>query len=338
MFGAPDVAPVKLQPPQPPQPQPLSPGSISPAKRLTALLLAVIGPLIGLCGLHRFYVGKIGTGILWLFTGGLVGVGQLIDIILIAVGQFKDRNELPLVIWQDSGEAQTVAAPVRAAITPPASPAGKVEQVHVAEEKPQPAAYQPPSWPSYASTGSVYEPWDPIGGLFAAVGHILALAALLIGLSVGLHLPAVAAAAWPNEEPVLELTRLLGSEWPTVVEQAGTMLIVVLLFLAAILIMIGRRKSGPGHLIRALLGLGGFFWAIQLFRSDAIATEQVRSMVDLIQQNQIGPALQVLFGAFSQEEAVFAGVIVLISVLMLSWPPRRRSPLFAPLPPQGVVL
>ena len=200
--------------------------------------------------------------------------------------------------------------------------------------QPGPAAYQAPSWPSYASTGSVYGTWDPIGGLFAAVGHVLALVALLIGLAVGLHLATVAAAAWPQAEPVRELEQLLGSGWPAVVEQVGSMLLVVLLFLAAILVMIGRRKSGPMHLIRALLGLGGFYWAIQLFRGEAMSATEVQSMVDLFKQNQVGPALEELFSAFSQQEAIFAEVIILLSVLVLSWPVRRRTPVFAPMPNQ----
>lgn len=39
--------------------------------------------LIGFCGIHRFYMGKWLTGLLWLCTLGLLGIGQLIDLVLI---------------------------------------------------------------------------------------------------------------------------------------------------------------------------------------------------------------------------------------------------------------
>lgn len=37
----------------------------------------------GLGGLHRLYNGKIGTGLLWLCTGGIFGIGQFVDVFLI---------------------------------------------------------------------------------------------------------------------------------------------------------------------------------------------------------------------------------------------------------------
>jgi TM2 domain-containing membrane protein YozV len=45
----------------------------------TAYILWVLGGL-GILGFHRFYLGKVGTGLIWLFTGGLVGVGALVDL------------------------------------------------------------------------------------------------------------------------------------------------------------------------------------------------------------------------------------------------------------------
>ena len=52
--------------------------------------------LLGSLGVHRFYVGKIGTGILMLLTFGGLEIWTLVDIIVIAVGNFKDSNGLPI--------------------------------------------------------------------------------------------------------------------------------------------------------------------------------------------------------------------------------------------------
>ncbi len=47
---------------------------------------------LGGFGIHRFYVGKVGTGILQLLTLGGLGIWALIDLILIISGKFKDKN------------------------------------------------------------------------------------------------------------------------------------------------------------------------------------------------------------------------------------------------------
>lgn len=61
--------------------------------KMVALLLCIF---LGGLGIHRFYVGKIGTGFIWFLTGGLFVVGWVIDVILIITGAFRDKAGMPL--------------------------------------------------------------------------------------------------------------------------------------------------------------------------------------------------------------------------------------------------
>lgn len=71
--------------------------SQSPKSRLAALLLCLF---LGILGIHRFYVGKVGTGIIIILTfGGFLGIWPLIDLIMIAAGSFKDKQGRPLTKW-----------------------------------------------------------------------------------------------------------------------------------------------------------------------------------------------------------------------------------------------
>ena len=70
---------------------------MSDKKRLLAFLLCL---LLGGLGVHRFYVGKVGTGILTIVTlFGFLGIWPLIDLVMILVGAFKDKAGQPLVEW-----------------------------------------------------------------------------------------------------------------------------------------------------------------------------------------------------------------------------------------------
>ena len=73
------------------------PRSCSDKSRLVALLFCLF---LGALGIHRFYVGKTGTGILWLLTAGVFGIGTLVDFILICLGEFKDSDGEKVTDWK----------------------------------------------------------------------------------------------------------------------------------------------------------------------------------------------------------------------------------------------
>lgn len=61
----------------------------SPKSKATALLLCFF---LGAIGVHRFYVGKVGTGIIQLFTFGGCLIWTTVDFVFIAYGKFTDAN------------------------------------------------------------------------------------------------------------------------------------------------------------------------------------------------------------------------------------------------------
>lgn len=63
--------------------------NVSPKNWILCLLLCIF---FGVLGFHRFYVGKWGTGLIYLVTGGIFSLGVLFDIFLLATKQFTDAD------------------------------------------------------------------------------------------------------------------------------------------------------------------------------------------------------------------------------------------------------
>jgi TM2 domain-containing membrane protein YozV len=76
---------------------------MSEKSRLAAFFLCL---WLGIFGAHRFYVGKVGTGVIWLLTFGCLGIGWLVDFILICTGQFFDKGGKPVLVWMRRVDAE----------------------------------------------------------------------------------------------------------------------------------------------------------------------------------------------------------------------------------------
>jgi len=65
-------------------------GNVSSKNGVVCLILAL---LLGCFGIHRFYVGKVGTGILTIILFfGVFGIWPLIDAIMVLMGKFTDAD------------------------------------------------------------------------------------------------------------------------------------------------------------------------------------------------------------------------------------------------------
>jgi TM2 domain-containing membrane protein YozV len=66
----------------------------------TLAALACLG-FIGIAGIHRFMMGKIGTGLLWFFTGGICLIGTIIDLVNMRRMVAEHNYEVEYQVIQD---------------------------------------------------------------------------------------------------------------------------------------------------------------------------------------------------------------------------------------------
>src|SRR3989442_15657335 len=72
-------------------------GGVSERSRGVALGLAVIG---GVFGLHRFYTGRTASGVWMCLTLGGLGIWYLYDVVVLAVGEFRDGEGRRVARWE----------------------------------------------------------------------------------------------------------------------------------------------------------------------------------------------------------------------------------------------
>lgn len=334
-------------PPQEHTPQPVATpapaagrrANVSSFKRLWALLLSAASGF-GFCGLHRFYVGKIFTGILWFLTFGLGFVGQIIDIIMILTGHFKDRYGRPLEVWlekEELGHRESEAAVPAPYVAQPAQQHPEVAAAAepTAQEVRAPASeYSPSPSARFLPSGSViFERFHPLAFLFSGLGFVLTFVALAVGLFSALRVPHFMAAGDP--QMTADLQRTLGANWPQLLTDMARIIFIGLMLPAAVCVSIGRRHLGARHLIRGILGLGGLVAAV-LMLADGMYWS-FRRVETATGTQELGPVFERLVEGLKSEGAFFAAVIFVVSVVVLAWPARPRKAVLTPALNQGLV-
>ena len=63
----------------------------SPYNRDTVMILCILG-FLGFAGIHRLYVGRVASGILFFITGGWFCIGTIVDLYAILKNRFEDDD------------------------------------------------------------------------------------------------------------------------------------------------------------------------------------------------------------------------------------------------------
>lgn len=304
--------------------------------RGTAILLSCLA-VFGVFGLQRFYVGKIGTGLLYLCTGGLLLVGQVYDFFLLISGEFTDQYGRKLRDTKSSGlyppqwkvSPAPAASPVaQAGMAAADEPVGASPPRPLAEDEGvhQPQVHTAQSFASSRSGGREVSPFvrEPrrTSLVLSALAYAFLIPGVLIGVVVAFQLPSFAAVGMPFPELGRELGKWFDyAGWPGLVTRIGTVVSVCLLIVAALLLAIARREAGVGHVSRAVLAVIGLFVAGTTCSGAFFRLK----WLDLIGD---GPQLQKLETVMNQVDSVGlllgAGLLLASTVLMV-WPERRRT-------------
>ncbi len=262
--------------------------SPSPEGKLTCLICAAMG-VVGVCGIQRLAVGKVWSGLLYLFTFGLVGIGQVYDVILILAGLFTDAQGRPVVRW-DPPEPTSAREHGLSGSMAGGNASG-----------------------AYAAARAV---WRLGSILLSLVGVLGMLGGLAIGMVWATRLPWIARGTHGYE---------LAHVNPRLVEQVLQLAMGLAMLLSAVLLTIARRGRGPKAVFRAMGGVGLMVLAVVILSAalgpiDGPFLDAVAERVNLGDKEG---AFELYLSRFDGWVALGAGISALAGGFLLSWTPAR---------------
>jgi hypothetical protein len=317
---------------------------ISPHSRGLTLGMACLW-FCGAGGIHRFTVGKIGTGILWLLTGGLFGIGQLIDVIMICTGNFTDAEGRVVKYWEPAEcakkrqEWMAAKKAERASEAPTMPPVPQITMYDDAAINPEPTPPQPQAQPQPATSSwtpppvpamppaPVFAPMST-GGFASGIAALLVFATVIVALAIGFDLPQAVTNQLPNPQVSQQIQQAVFSHsrmWENVVTESLWAVVVVLATISVGMMMAARRGTSAVHIFRGLLGIGGLLWAVTMLTSTFHKSHGWLTVAPFIRSNQNDAAMDAFFKFFTDGHPIAAVAICMAAFFMLTIPARRRA-------------
>jgi hypothetical protein len=343
--------------------QPVTSTGPSPYQRRWALLLGALA-LAGFAGLQRIYVGKIVTGILWLITWGVCGIGQIIDVVMILSGDFTDKRGRKLKYWEAPsgpvGSAPALTAPPPPPIPPDAQGAPEptprkglaheVECVVADCTEAVASAFKEVGatfkttfdWsdPSEAGVAGVAPP-PPVRpardlsielnlrGLLSALAGLLLFIATLLALGLAVDVPGMLYNGVPTPDIKREVEANafanFPDEWPHLLRKMAAVCVGVVMLLALTIQAFARQRGGVVHMIRGIVGAVGLIVAMLPLATAVSSYSPWVKVGALVSHKAYNEAADMFLDSFKSAPAIGAGVIFFVSVILLAWPARRAN-------------
>ena len=241
------------------------------------------------------YVGRIKSGLLWLVTFGLFGIGQIYDTVMIALGQFRDLDGNRVLDFTKD-RVTTLKQPVN-------------EYSAVVRQR----------W-TESRVGF------KLGNLlFNSVGATLLLISLGVGAAMTVDIPGAFASGAFGSDPRVELYDAFGiADWNVIASAVLGIITLATGILAAICLIFARRESNWSHMMRVPVAALAFVGSIACIGTTTSFGNRWHHIGPFVERHQVGHAFRHLFGGDFWPGLIIGSLIFVLGIFILAWPAKRR--------------